>query len=388
MKIVNICIGAVYTEGYTYQDNLLPEYQRKLGYDVTVITSVYAWGNDGKKVIVEPCEKVLDNGIKLIRLRKQNKLNSFLGYYSNLYKLLKKLQPDFVYVHGLCLSVMSQVIKYKKKTKNKIVKIVADNHQDYANTKVGKFISKLQITYFKAKWRSWINYIDKVYAVTSWRKTFANEVYGIPNDKLDVLVMGVDNDDLPKDFDATRKEIRESLKLSNDAFTFITGGKLDKRKNVIEMMKAFTKLKDENAVLVLFGSVAEEIKNEFNFLLENDKRIKYIGYLSSSEIKKYFIASDFGVFAGSHSVLWEEAIGCSLPCLFKKVEEIDHVEACGNAISLKEPTVENIYEALNKVISDKDYYNSLKEASIKASKEFSYTEIAKKSIECVTENKE
>ncbi len=385
MKIVNISLGAPFTEGYSYQDNLLSEYQKKLGNEVYVIATTLCRGENGKLVNCEEGNYELKNGVKLIRLKNQTKLNKFFGNYKGIYSILMNLQPDLVYVHGLCLNVTKDVIKYKKKTKDKEVKIVADNHQDLGTTKVKGFPFKQQLLYFKFKWKKWIKYVEKVYAVTSWRKTFAQTYYGIPSEKLDILVMGIDVDSLPKDYDATRLEIRKSLSISSDTFTFITGGKLDKHKNVIEMIKAYSKIDIKNSTFIIFGSVAEDIKDEFNSLIKNDNRIKYIGYLSSEEIKKYFISSDFGVFAGRHSVLWEEAIGCSLPCLFKKYEEVDHVEVCGNSISLKEPTVESIYDNLNKVIVDKEYYKKLEEASKKASKEFSYLEIAKKSLECLND---
>ena len=39
MKIVHIVPKAPYNDNWGYQDNLLPKYQRKMGHEVTVITT-------------------------------------------------------------------------------------------------------------------------------------------------------------------------------------------------------------------------------------------------------------------------------------------------------------------------------------------------------------
>ena len=40
MKIVHLCMAGPYTQGYSYQDNILPKYHAKLGFDVTILTSM------------------------------------------------------------------------------------------------------------------------------------------------------------------------------------------------------------------------------------------------------------------------------------------------------------------------------------------------------------
>ena len=55
MKIVHICLAAVYIEGFGYQENILPQCHRAMGYDVTVLTSDhvfdknYTQKNTGRK---------------------------------------------------------------------------------------------------------------------------------------------------------------------------------------------------------------------------------------------------------------------------------------------------------------------------------------------------
>lgn len=51
MKITHICLNGPVTDNLQYQDNLLPKYHKKLGYDVSVITSKYVFNKEGQLTI-------------------------------------------------------------------------------------------------------------------------------------------------------------------------------------------------------------------------------------------------------------------------------------------------------------------------------------------------
>ena len=40
MKIVHLCLCSFFPDNYSYQENLLPKYHKRLGYDVEVIDYV------------------------------------------------------------------------------------------------------------------------------------------------------------------------------------------------------------------------------------------------------------------------------------------------------------------------------------------------------------
>lgn len=380
MKILNIAMSSCYSEGYTYQDNLLPEYQKKLGHEVSILTSTITRGKGGK--VVEECEgiKELSNGIKLIRIGVGNKIFQLIGYYPSIETVIRSEAPDLIFVHGISSLVPIQAIAYKKRHFQ--VTLVADNHQDERNTRVKGVPFAWLMSLWRYCWKKWIPYFSHVYGVTSWRTDFAHNQYGIPKEKLDTLIMGVDNDRLPVDREKVRKEVREKLGLSEDDFVFVSGGKFDARKRIIEAMTAFCSCTMPHIRLVLFGSVAQEIEMQFNQFLNQDKRIKYVGYIPSAEAQRYFMASDFGLFPGSHSVLWEEAAGCGLPCIYSTFTDHDHLQVCGNCIQLA-PNSDSyeISKVIAQIVDDENYYNTLRKNATKAAPSFYYSEIAKKSIE-------
>ena len=49
-KIVHISLNSLYTDGWSYQDQMLSKYHKRMGYDVTCITSHFV--NDDKGNVV------------------------------------------------------------------------------------------------------------------------------------------------------------------------------------------------------------------------------------------------------------------------------------------------------------------------------------------------
>ena len=69
MKIVHICLCGPVTDGWNYQDNMLTKYHRKMGNEVTIITSQSIWGKNGKLEIDTRSTYINENDVKVIRLR-------------------------------------------------------------------------------------------------------------------------------------------------------------------------------------------------------------------------------------------------------------------------------------------------------------------------------
>ncbi len=384
MRILHFCMQAPFTEGYSYQDNLLTEYQHKHGHDVRIVTTTKTRGHDGKYQYTVPCKKQMDNGVELVRLDVRSRLRNAAGLYRGMMRQMKDYQPDLIFIHGLCSFIPSAAVRYKKRFAP-AVRIVADNHQDAGTTRTDDLLSAGLMFLHRLNWKRRIRHVDKVYGTTSWRVTYAHEHYGIPYEKLDVLIMGVDADRLPSDKAGARSRLRAELSIPQQTFVWITGGKLDGQKHILEAMRAFSQIKTADAIFLVFGSVSEEIRRDFDDLLQSDDRIRYTGYLDSQIIHRYLISADFGIFPGRHSVLWEEAIGCGLPCLFRRYEERDHTEVCGNCICTDSPDTESIRRVMERLLRDGDYYRGLKQNAEKAARQFSYHTIAEKSVEVCKE---
>ena len=97
MKIVHIAPNATYNDNWGYQDNLLPKYQKKAGHDVTVIVSTKTFKN-GEQTETEPSDYTLDDGVRVIRLKKKAYFHPILTSLHarlDVYPYLEELHPDF-----------------------------------------------------------------------------------------------------------------------------------------------------------------------------------------------------------------------------------------------------------------------------------------------------
>ena len=120
-----------------------------------------------------------------------------------------------------------------------------------------------------------------------------------------------------------------------------------------------------------------------DYYIKIGKRIKYIGWVDSKQVYPLFLASDLAVFPGTHSVLWEQAMACGIPGLFKDWDGgFNHIDCGGNAKILKDISKESLNSEITRLIDEKEVYTKMKEiAETKGRKTFSYIEIAKKAIE-------
>ena len=387
MKIVHIMPSAPYNDYWGYQDNLLPKYQKKLKHDVTVIAT-NTINKDGKISEIDCNDYVLNDGVRVIRLKCKKyccKVITNMRSKLEVYDLLCKINPDYIFFHGLVSSSIYDVVKYKK---HRNCVVVQDNHIDYYNcAKTSKIKSLIIRFFYRRVVKKTVKYVDKVYGVTPWRQKYAEEYFKVPKGKTDILIMGADDEKI--DF-AHREIIRKNIRMNNDItdndFLIVTGGKIDKAKNVIELMKACADL--PNVKLLIFGSINADIKGEIDLILSKNKNIIYIGWISSDEVYDYFLAADFVCFPGTHSVLWEQACACKVPCMFKRWPDMEHLDNGGNSVFVDNVTQMSLKESIKKYCFTEKYYEIKKNACSEKTDIYLYSKIAEKSLEVVRQKDE
>lgn len=223
--------------------------------------------------------------------------------------------------------------------------------------------------------------MEKFYGVLPARVDFLKDVYGLPEEKIELLLMGADDDKVKE---AKNLKIREKIRaqngISKDDFLIMTGGKIDKAKRqTLLLMEAVNQIKDERVKLIVFGSVEDELKTDF-FKLVDGERIKYLGWIESDETYKYFASADLVVFPRRHSVFWEQTAALGIPMIVKFWEGTTHVDLGGNCKFLYKDSVEEIKESILELLRDKNLYNNMKKVAQKGIITFSYLNIAKQSL--------
>jgi glycosyltransferase involved in cell wall biosynthesis len=225
-------------------------------------------------------------------------------------------------------------------------------------------------------------YTTRFYGVLPARVDFLKNVYKIPEEKVDLLLMGADDEKVIKAKDPNvRKEIREKYKIKEDDFLIMTGGKIDTAKwQTLLLMEAVKEINNDKVKLIVFGSVVQELKEKVQALSDGEK-VQYIGWISADEAYNYFAAADLVVFPGRHSVFWEQVAGLGIPMIVKYWEGTTHVDVGGNCEFLYEDSKEQIKEKIEKLLYDKILYLRMKQISENQGiSVFSYKKIAEKSV--------
>ena len=381
MRILHVCLGCFYIDNYTYQENLLPKYHKKLGYDVKIVASTLSFDENGNACNIKAKKYINENGIEVTRLNYKNllfkKLGKFLRVYSGFKQYLDKCKPDIIFIHGCQFNDIRLIRDYAKK--NNIV-IYVDNHADFSNSARNIF-SKLIL--HKLMWRKCAKIIEpyttRFYGVLPARVDFLKDIYKIPNNKVNLLVMGAD-DELVNECNNKEEiiNLRKKLKIKENDFVIITGGKIDMAKlQILTLMKTIKKF--DNIKLIIFGSIINELKETFNSLLSDN--IIYVGWLNSTDTYKYISLANLVVFPGRHSVLWEQTVAQGKPMVVKYWKGTTHIDLGGNVKFLYEDSEEEMYSLLDQIINKNDYVSMNKIAKSNKNNSFLYSEIAKTSID-------
>ena len=386
MKIVHVCLCGPFNERYAYQDNLLPKYHRKLGNEVTIITTPYGKflnGNSGNEIVAEGVS-ILDDGTKVIRLKAllPQKINMHIYAYWGLEKVLNQEQPDFVFVHGVESINYTVLPNYKKKHPK--VKIVFDNHTDEINSLhhwSTRLYSKLFIKGFIVP--KLIPIAEWFYGTTPVRNDFLIDHYSIPADKVKLLPMGADDEEMHfEQKENIREEVRKQYGITSDDFLIVTGGKIDPLKNIHVLAEAVARSEYKHIKILIFGSIQEQLVDFFKSI-ESD-RVQCIGWQPSNKVYRFFYAADMVMFPGLHSVMWEQAVASCVPCAFSRIKGFEHIDIGGNCVLMEGNNVgyymnliEDLYNNTQRISSMKKIANSEK------SKQFLYSRIAQSVIDDV-----
>lgn len=383
MKIVHICLAAVYIEGFGYQENILPQCHKAMGYEVTVLTSDSIFDKSNTQKVRKEKDYINQYGIHIITLKHSKRYGYYSKFrdYANLYNELQKEKPSIIFVHGGQFVALKDVIDYCKC--NPDVKLYIDQHGDYYNMRLDRWQDRFVQYWIYGFWmRRAIPYVNKFWGVTPWRCQYLNEVYGIPKEKIGLLVMGGDDSNIHFDKKKQiRSQIRKTLFLKESDFVLITGGKIDFNKNIHVLMQAVAELDKDDLKLIVFGQPIKEMLPLIEELSKNIHIIN-IGWIDSNKVYDYFLASDLAIFPGTHSVLWEQACACGIPCIFKDWVGMRHVDVGGNAIFINGDDKNEIKNVVSTILASEKMYRTMQKiAEEKAVPYFSYKEISKRAIE-------
>ncbi len=377
-KILHVCLANYYSDGHSYQENILPLEHSNLGYHVEILASTEVIDQHSNLYYVDSGSYFNEHNIKVTRLDYRKFFTKFLTrklrLYIGTFNFLQDLKPDIIFIHDIQFLDIFFFRKYLRI--NSDVKIYIDCHADFKNS-ARSFISKYIL--HKIIYKFCAKLIEKE-AVVFWgvlpsRVAFLKDVYKIAAKKVQLLNMGGEELKITQAF-LNVANTKEKYKIPSDSIIFLTGGKIDQFKfETLDFINAFSSIDNNNIYLIIFGSLSDNLLNRLSLI--DDNRIKYLGWLKSDEIYNLLAISDIAVFPGRHSVLWEQAVASGVPLMIPRFSGADHLDIGGNIAYLDN----NFMDMSIKWILNNNNLNKLRcSSSSNLRKQFYYSNIAKRSI--------
>lgn len=388
MRIAHLCLAAFYIDGYGYQENILPRVHKRMGHEVEIIASTETYVDKSHLGYVEPSSYWNEDGIRVHRLAYSRwlprRLRPKIRAYEGLREKLDAFAPDLIFLHDVQFWDVLVVCDYAKLHK---IPVHADSHTDYVNS-ARSFTSRhlLHGLFYKALVQRADRFISRYFPTLPLRADFMAEVYGLPRDKMELLPFGFDDTSVPNvEREEVRRAFRGKLNISCEDTVFVTGGKLDLRKNIHDLIDRFSRLRKsgqlEGVHLIVFGEPNEEVASRLSKIAIDDN-VHMVGWIKASELYSAFWAADMAIFPGTHSVVWEEAIAHGLGAVFRRWVGMGHLDVGGNARFIDDAQPHTLDRVLLDLTKENGALMSEMNdaAQQNGPKHFSFSKIAEKAI--------
>ena len=230
---------------------------------------------------------------------------------------------------------------------------------------------------------------DLIFTVSDFSKSEIIKYYKINPDKITVTHLAPDNSFTRIDDAEKIKAVKEKYNIENKFILCV--GSMFTRRHIPEIIKAFEKVvvKNNYYQLLIIGrnythpfiDIDSKIKTANNNLGRN--AIVHLDFVNEDELLAFYSSCEINIYLSDYE-------GFGLPVIeaqfFGKPVITSYnsslIEVGGNSVEfVKNNSVEEIYNSLNKIISDEEYKNKLVELGNKNLKRFSWEKCANKTLE-------
>ncbi|MCT7529557.1 glycosyltransferase family 4 protein [Aliarcobacter cryaerophilus] len=304
-----------------------------------------------------------DEGVELksIDMTRQITIIKDLKALIELYKYFKNQKPDIVYTFTPKAGLLGMMASFLSRVPVRIHNIVGMPLMEATGKKfiLLKFIERL--TYF---------FSTNLFCNSFGLKKFINENLT----KKDVKVIaqgsinGVDTEFFKNTKTLDQKElIRDKFKIDKKDFVITFVGRIVKDKGINELIEAFINLSKEynNLKLLLVGDYEEHlnpIKNENKILIDSLDSIITVGF--QNDIRDFLSITDLFVLPSYREGLPNsliEAGSFGIPLLATNINGCNEIIDDGiTGILVEKKSAKKLEEAIDKLLEDKELYNSIK----------------------------
>lgn len=226
---------------------------------------------------------------------------------------------------------------------------------------------------------------NKIITVSEFSKREIMKYLNISAERINVVPSGINLQKYyPLDNESIKK-VKDKYSLENSYFLYL--GTLEPRKNLVRLIKAYYKLKNEKNMpdLILAGQKGWFYEEIFECIhkLKLEKSVVYIGYVSDEDTAPLICGATAFIFPSLYEgfgIPPLEAMACGTPVITSNVSSLP--EVVGDGALLVDPyDVDDIYQKMKTLISNNNLREELVKKGIERASFFSWDNAATKLME-------
>lgn len=247
------------------------------------------------------------------------------------------------------------------------------------------FTRKEQMYLYPIKWLS--RFASKICTISHSEKNRIMSYCNTPDNKIDVIHIGVSPEFKTQDQYSQDQllTVRQRYGLPETFILYV--GRLNERKNILNLLKSIPLLDNRNIPLVLVGSYDWKMFNIDSAIRDFGitDRVHLTGFVSDEDLPLvYSLATIFWFvsFEEGFGLPPLEAMASGVPVVISDRSSLP--EVCGEAGNYANPdSPQSIAEAIDRLLGDKDLYNSKIEQGLRRAEQFTWEQSANKLMQCI-----
>ena len=375
-----------------YQENFLTREFKKMGYNITVITSDRYLPFANFQSVYEPllgkrkCGTGyrIEEGVPIYRLPVLFEVKCRV-WLRGLKFLVLKLKPDLIISRDI-MPYSFEMARLKKKDHK--FKLIVDSHETIFSRDKNilrkiyfNFLRKIMVK------KILVSRVDKFTGATQEACNILEKKDDIPKEKIKYIPLGTDTD-LFKFSEKERKKTRVKLNISKDDILLLYTGKIIKDKKVDILVKAFNRLDSRNEIhLLLLSGIDSKFKNNLLNLVKKEKRknIIFNPLVPYNKLPSYYSASDICIWPGSVSISMLDAMACGRSIIGYDCSIVKERIANKNGLTYQKGDYEDLTDKISYLVENNELRKVMGERGRRLIEDkFSWNKIANQFIDCIT----
>lgn len=284
-------------------------------------------------------------------------------------------RTDIVHYHTIDLKfALSKCFMTSKGTSIAYVHMLPESVD--GSLKLPRFIRKIFYRYMIWFYKS----MNHIVTVNPYFVNVLCEKYHIPKERITYIPNYVSNEYFHPVSPKAKAEFRKKYDISPDAFVVMSAGQLQVRKGFFDFMKIAEKMPDVTFIWAggfSFGSITDGYNEIQNIINNPPDNVRFLGIVERENMNEVYNLSDV-MFLGSFFELFPmiilEAMCVNLPILLRNLPIYEDILF---DFYLKQADVDGFVSCINRLKTDKEFYDNACQMSKKGNDFYSKDNIMK-----------